>query len=115
MSRHIILSTIAMLYLFCFCNFILQWRFLDWSVLVNGADRNSIFQSTVVPPQIVELLSTFFVDSLIVASDGLLVGILVSYHTFSIDIFTDMEMLSCLGAIAPSNMCSNIPICRGVR
>ncbi|PPQ81329.1 hypothetical protein CVT25_015085 [Psilocybe cyanescens] len=73
MNRRIILSAISVLYLLCFFNFIFQWYILDWSVVINGDTRKSVFIATVEGPHWAFVLTVFLVYSLFIVSDGLLI------------------------------------------
>ncbi|PPQ82850.1 hypothetical protein CVT25_009221 [Psilocybe cyanescens] len=73
-NRRIVLSVISVLYLICFSDFIFQWYFLDWFVVVNGDTRESIFFGTLGGgPAWMGVLNTFLFYSLLIVSDGLLI------------------------------------------
>lgn len=110
-SRLVILSTVSLLYLLCFGNFIFQWYFLDWSIIINGINRKSIFSSTEGGPPLIRVVSVFFSFSSIFVSDGLLVGIFIFYYTVYLKFQIDMEMLPRLGTIIPSNLCPSSIYC----
>ncbi|PPQ84812.1 hypothetical protein CVT25_015158 [Psilocybe cyanescens] len=72
-KRHIVLSAISVLYLLCFLDFIVQWYYLDWVVVINGDTRESIFSGTVNGLQWISVLSTILASSLLIVSDSLLI------------------------------------------
>ncbi|PPQ90612.1 hypothetical protein CVT25_006682 [Psilocybe cyanescens] len=72
-NRRIVISTISVLYLLCFFDFIVQWYYLTWTIVINGDTRESIFLGTVDGPQWTSVLSAFLENSLLIVSDGLLI------------------------------------------
>lgn len=72
-NRRVVLTTISVLYVFAFVNFILQWYLLNWSYITNGETRDTMFRAILLSPSRVEAIIEFLEDFLLVVSDGLLV------------------------------------------
>ncbi|PPQ92899.1 hypothetical protein CVT25_010454 [Psilocybe cyanescens] len=73
-NRHIILSAISLLYLLCLLDFVVEWYYLNWTIVITGDTRESIFLATVgggLPWT--WILSDFLQNSLLIISDGLLI------------------------------------------
>ncbi|PPQ83551.1 hypothetical protein CVT25_006865, partial [Psilocybe cyanescens] len=74
LNRRIVLSAISVLYLLCFLDFIVEWYYLDWEVVITGDTRESIFLATVGNGlEWAFVLSGFLENFLLIISDGLLV------------------------------------------
>lgn len=74
MHYHIVLSAISALYLLCFTDYLIQWYFIDLTLVANGETRKSIFLAIMEPPQWIWVLTDILVYSSFIVSDGLLVG-----------------------------------------
>ncbi|PPQ94337.1 hypothetical protein CVT25_000296 [Psilocybe cyanescens] len=75
LNRCIVLAAISALYFLYFLDFIMEWYDLDWVVVINGDTRESIFLATMGDGlQWTLALSIFLQNSLLIISDGLLVG-----------------------------------------
>ncbi|PPQ79586.1 hypothetical protein CVT25_003467 [Psilocybe cyanescens] len=69
-----VLSAISVLYLLCVSEFVIQWFFLDLTIVDNGDTRESIFFQTLGgSPDWIILLSDFQFYSALMVSDGLLI------------------------------------------
>lgn len=73
-NRRVVLTVISVLYLLAFMNFIFDWYFLDWSLVVNGDTRDTMFRSTLGSPLWLDVLDDFLFNCSLVVSDGFLVG-----------------------------------------
>lgn len=73
-NRRVVLIAISALYLLAIVNLILEWYFVNWSLVVNGDTRESIFWSSLRGPSWFGSLYSFLLDASLVVSDGLLVG-----------------------------------------
>ncbi|PPQ80969.1 hypothetical protein CVT25_014718 [Psilocybe cyanescens] len=101
LNRRIVISTISVLYLLCFADFIVEWYYLDWVVVINGDTRESIFWGSVGEgPQWIFVLNDFLQISSFIVADGLLV---------------DLEMLPRLGTIFLGDFGSIDTFSRGMR
>ncbi|PPQ90614.1 hypothetical protein CVT25_006684 [Psilocybe cyanescens] len=89
LNRLIVLSAISVLYLLCLLEFIVQWYYLDWVVVIAGDTQESIFWGARFP------LSLFMMDYWLIT--------IVDYHIILINTLTDLEMLPCLGTIIPGD------------
>ncbi|PPQ83556.1 LOW QUALITY PROTEIN: hypothetical protein CVT25_006792 [Psilocybe cyanescens] len=74
LNHCIVLSAISVLYILCFLDFIVEWYYLDWEVVITGDTRESIFLATVGNGlEWAFVLSGFLENFLLIISDGLLV------------------------------------------
>lgn len=110
--RRICLSAISVLYLLCLAQFLVQWYFLNLTVVMTGYTRKSMFFATIEGPRWIQTLDSFLFYSSLAVSDGLLVS---KHHsillTFFIRASTDMEVLSRLGTIILGNCCPSFLVC----
>lgn len=72
-NRRMVLIAISVLYMLSFVYFIFEWYFVDWSLVVNGESRDSMFWSTLGAPIWCDGFESFLFDASLVVSDGLLV------------------------------------------
>lgn len=70
----VVLMAISVLYLLSFIDFIVEWYFLDWVIVVNGDTRNSMFWSSLGGPTWIIVFDNVVFNSSFVVSDGLLVS-----------------------------------------
>ncbi|KAH9474203.1 hypothetical protein JR316_0008606 [Psilocybe cubensis] len=54
-------------------DFSLQWYYLNWSIVVNGSTRNSIFVASLSSPTWLHIFNEFLFNLLFVVSDALLI------------------------------------------
>ncbi|KAH9476473.1 hypothetical protein JR316_0010385 [Psilocybe cubensis] len=71
--RCIVLTTISVLYLLALCNLILNWYFLDQSLVKDGDTRDTTFASMLSTPLWFNAMFAFLQNMSIVISDGLLI------------------------------------------
>lgn len=104
-NRRIILSTVSVLYLLCLLQFSFQWYLINWSVVINGDTRESIFFAALQggPQWMLVIDESLFYAPLIV-SDGLLVSRHSCVMIVALHILTDMEVLQCLGTVSTNNL-----------
>ncbi|PPQ94166.1 hypothetical protein CVT25_003751 [Psilocybe cyanescens] len=74
-SNHCIVHTaISMLYFLCFLNFIMDWYYINWTIVTNGNTRESMFLATVGDGlEWISILNNVLQNSLLIISDGLLI------------------------------------------
>lgn len=70
-----VLTTISVLYLLSFVDFIFQWYFLDWAFVANGDTRDSIFGASLGGPLWLQAIDQLIQNASIVVADVLLVGL----------------------------------------
>ncbi|PPQ88043.1 hypothetical protein CVT25_000870 [Psilocybe cyanescens] len=74
LNRRIVLSAISVLYFLCFLEFIIDWYYINWTIVTNGNTRESIFWGTVgYGLEWIWVLNDFLQNSLLIISDGLLI------------------------------------------
>lgn len=74
LNRRVILSAISALYTLCLAVFIIQWYFLNLSIVVDGDTRASIFDSTLEGgPVWISVLYQSLAFAVFIVSDALLV------------------------------------------
>ncbi|PPQ82444.1 hypothetical protein CVT25_007242, partial [Psilocybe cyanescens] len=74
LNCRIVLSAISVLYFLCFSEFIIDWYYINWTIVTNGNMRESIFLGTVgYGLEWTWVLNDFLQNSLLIISDGLLI------------------------------------------
>ncbi|PPQ95691.1 hypothetical protein CVT25_000788 [Psilocybe cyanescens] len=73
-NRCIILSAVSVMYFLCLLDFIIQWYYIDWTIVTNGNTRESIFWVTVEDSlEWISILNDFLQNFVFIISDGLLI------------------------------------------
>ncbi|KAH9478171.1 hypothetical protein JR316_0008624 [Psilocybe cubensis] len=72
-NSRIVLVTISVLYFLSFLGFIVQWYFTDWSVVIHGETRESMFWALMNLPLWIGIINNIQLNALFVISDGLLI------------------------------------------
>lgn len=73
-NRHIILSSVTLLYLLCFLQLIAVWYSLNFAVVNNGDTRDDVAFATLGVPEWITVIELCTFNFLFVVSDGLLVS-----------------------------------------